>query len=62
MIHEITPGGKVRFAVGDRDGLHGTVWNLWAGKNKSDFYLADRNIVGTQKWNFPRVRHVAASV
>ncbi|OMC46152.1 hypothetical protein [Mycobacterium sp. IS-1264] len=50
--HEVTPGGKLRLAVGERDAPRGTVWNVWATPNSGDFYIAERNTAGVQKWSF----------
>lgn len=49
--HAITPGGKIRLAVGDRDGPHGAVWNIWATKNEPSFYIALRQLGALQKWS-----------
>jgi hypothetical protein len=45
------PGGTARVCVGDRDGAHASVWRIWADRNKSDVYIAARDIVNDQKWS-----------
>jgi hypothetical protein len=45
------PGGTARVCIGDRHGAHGSVWRIWANRNKSDLYIACRGIVGVQKWS-----------
>ena len=50
--HEITAGGKVRLAVGERDGPHGAVWTILATKNEPSFYVMLRQLGALQKWSF----------
>ena len=40
----------LRFAVGNRDDLHSSVWRLWASGN--DFYLAARSHASISKFSF----------
>lgn len=51
-LHEITPGGKIRLAVGARGGPRGTVWTILASPNEPSFYVALRQIAPLQKWSF----------
>jgi hypothetical protein len=44
------PGGTIRAAIGE-PGCHSGIWRIWANKNKSDVYIAIRNIAGYQKWS-----------
>jgi len=45
------PGGTVRFCVGDPDGDRSASWRVWAPHNKSDVYLAVRDLAGEQKFS-----------
>lgn len=42
------PKRPIRFCVGE-PGRRSTIWRLWAGKNKSDIYVASRKTVGIFK-------------
>jgi hypothetical protein len=50
--HQITPGGKIRLAVGERDGPHGAVWTILATKNEPSLYIVLRQLGALQKWSF----------
>lgn len=43
-------GGLIRFAVG-RVGERSSVWRVWANKNKSDVYIAARELARHQKYS-----------
>jgi hypothetical protein len=45
------PGGTARVCVGERYGTHASVWRIWANRNKSDIYIACRDIASVQKWS-----------
>lgn len=46
------PGGEVRFGVGSPDDARTGTFRLWAPDDKSDVYIANRQIAGTQKVSF----------
>lgn len=50
--HEVTPGGKLTLAIGERNVARGAVWNVFASPNSSDFYISDGVTGGIQKWSF----------
>jgi hypothetical protein len=39
----------IRFAVGEPDGDHSSIWRLWTRAAKNDVYIAMRNLAGTFK-------------
>lgn len=43
-------GGLIRFAVG-RVGERSSIWRVWANKNKSDVYIAARELARYQKYS-----------
>lgn len=50
-LEVLGPGGTARVCVGDRHAPHSSVWRIWANRNKSDVYIACRDIAGVQKWS-----------
>jgi len=40
---------SIRLGVGSREGAKSGVWRIWAGKGKSDVYLAVRSYAGIFK-------------
>ncbi|WP_156747368.1 hypothetical protein [Mycobacterium sp. E2462] len=52
LHHNVSPGGTLRIAVGERNAARGAIWNIWATPNSRDFYIAERSTADLEYWSF----------